>query len=146
MKKLITKPHLFFFAFAFTFIVLGFLKKNMYADIALFDTYFVFYADLWCFISAVFFSLIGLNYFCLIWAKKDPNIWLTILHLFLQIVSLMPFMYVIFSLKSDHKLPTNIFLSFVNLDLALVLSFVIFLISIFIHLINFFTSLFLKTK
>ncbi|PQJ81555.1 hypothetical protein BTO16_02770 [Polaribacter glomeratus] len=118
----------------------------MYADIALFDTYFVFYADLWCFISAVFFSLIGLNYFCLIWAKKEPNIWLTILHLFLQIASLTPFIYVIFSLKSDNKLPTNIFLSFVDLDQALVVSFMIFLFSIFIHLINFFTSLFLKTK
>lgn len=146
MKKLITKPHLFFLGLACAFIILGFLKRNITLDIALFDTYFVFYADLWSFISAVFFSLIGLNYFCLIWAKKDPNIWLTVLHLFLQIVSLVPFIYVIFSLKPDHKLPTNIFLYYVNLDLALVVSFVIFLFSIFIHLINFFTSLFLKTK
>jgi hypothetical protein len=146
MKKLITKPHLFFLGLSCAFIILGFLKRNITLDIALFYTYFVFYADLWSFISAVFFSLIGLNYFCLIWAKKDPNIWLTVLHLFLQIVSLVPFIYVIFSLKSNHKLPTNIFLYYINLDQVLLISFIIFLFSIFIHLINFFTSLFLRTK
>ena len=146
MKKLITKPHLFFLGLACAFIILGVSKKNVTLDIALFDMYFVFYADLWCYISAIFFCLIGLNYFCLIWAKKEAKIWLTMVHIFLQIIAVIPFIFIIFNSKSDEKLPANDFLYAINLDQALLISFIIFLFSIFIHLINFFTSLFLKTK
>jgi hypothetical protein len=146
MKKIITKPHLFFFGFAFTFVLLGFYKKESIANIAIFGTYFVFFKDLWCYISAIFFFLIGLNYFCLIWAKKVPKLWLTTAHLFLQIVSLIPFMHIIFILEPNNKLTGTNFLYFMDLDQVLIISFIIFLISIFIHLINFFTSLFLKTK
>jgi len=146
MKKLISKPHLFFFGFAFAFILLGFCKTNISTNIPLFNTIFAFSPDFWCYISAVFFFLIGLNYFCLVWAKKEPKIWLTILHLFLQIISTLPFLFVVCYVTPTTKFLENNFLYFMDLNQALILSFIVFLISIFIHLINFFTSLFLKTK
>lgn len=146
MKKLITKPHFLFFGLAFVFVLLGFYKRNISVDISIFDIFFVFQVAFWCHISAIFFCLIGLNYLCLIWAKKEPKIGLTILHLLLQIVSLIPFIYIIFSLKSEENLPSNSSFYFMNLDQAIVISFVIFVFSIFIHLISFFISLFLKTK
>lgn len=146
MKKLITKPHFLFFGFAFFFVLLGFYKKNVSLDIAIFEIYFVFQVAFWCNISAVFFCLIGLNYLCLIWAEKEPKIWLTMLHLLLQLVSLLPFIYLIFSSKSEGNLLSNDSFYFIDLDQAIAISFVIFLCSIFIHLISFFTSLFLKTK
>ncbi|SDR87924.1 hypothetical protein SAMN05216503_1252 [Polaribacter sp. KT25b] len=146
MKKIITKPHLFFFGLAFVFILLGLYKKDITLDIAVYSTYFEFHADFWCYLSAIFFCLIGLNYFSLIWAKKTPKVWLTILHIFLQTISLIPFIYGIFSLNSDEKLTQINSFYFIDLDLAIAISFIIFLCSIFIHLISFFTSLFLKTK
>jgi hypothetical protein len=146
MKKLITKPHFLFFGLAFIFVLLGFYQKNINLDISIFEIYFVLQVAFWCYISAVFFCLIGLNYLCLIWAEKKPKIWLTILHLLLQIVSLIPFLYLIFSSKSEEKIPSNGSFYFMDLDQAIVISFVIFLFSIFIHLISFFTSLFLKSK
>jgi hypothetical protein len=101
---------------------------------------------MWCYIAAVFFCLIGFNYFSLFWAKKKPKIWLTSIHIVLQIVSLIPFIIAIFSVQTDGTFSTNGFFAFMPVDQAFMLSFLIFLFSVFIHLINFFTSLFLKTK
>lgn len=100
--------------------------------------------DFWCYVSAVYFALIGLNYFSLNWAQKKPNKWLTILHIILQIISSLPFLWTIFKLDKNGNLLEGDFFALVKLESVLMISFILFLLSIFTHLINFFTSLFFK--
>ncbi|MCI2227966.1 hypothetical protein MC378_02220 [Polaribacter sp. MSW13] len=146
LKKIIAKPHLFFFGLIPVFILISIFKGKYQIGFNFNDNYFITDLKFWSAISAVFFGLIGLNYFALHWANKPAKKWLTIIHISLQILA---FILVLTrnnwnwigkqysqeaSLLNDHS-------SFV-----IFVSFIIFIISIFIHLINFFTSLFLKSE
>lgn len=144
LKKIINKPHLFFFALVPIYILIGIVKRNTPIDISISYIYYLINVDFWCYVSAVYFALIGLNYFSLSWAKKYPKNWLTIIHIILQIISSLPYLYTIFKLDETGNLKEGKFLWFINLESIFVLSFFLFILSIFIHLINFFTSLFLK--
>lgn len=144
MKAIIKKPHLFFFALVPIYIIIGFIKRDTPIDISISYIYYLINVDFWCYVSAVYFSLIGLNYFSLVWVKKRPNNWLTITHILLQIISVLPFFYAVFQLDENGNLQTNEFFGLIELKNVLVLSFLLFILSIFIHLINFFTSLLLK--
>jgi hypothetical protein len=144
LKNLIRKPYLFFFGLIPIFILIGFIKRDVPIDINISYIYYLINIDFWCYVSAVFFGLIGINYFSLHWAKKYPNKWLTILHILLQIISVLPYLYAIFKLDENGTLKSNTFLGLVDLENILILSFFLYLASIFIHLINFFSSLLLK--
>jgi len=134
LRKIIVKPHLFFFGLVPLFVILGLSKKENYINLSF--NYLIFDLDisLICNISAVFFLLIGFNYYSLYWVQKFPKKSLTISHILLQLLSLIPFILLVFSFN------------FSQTYLVLIGSFIVFLFSIIIHLINFFTSLLLKTK
>ena len=144
VKKIINKPHFFFFGLVPIFIVLGFFFKDKTLDINIYDTYFIVTYYHFFLFSAVFFAMLGLNYFSLHWAERPPRKRLTVTHILLQIISLL------FLLTKDNwnwngedsyvglQMMNN------NSNIILLLSFLVFLLSIFVHLINFFSSLFLK--
>ena len=142
MKKIIIKPHLFFFGLVPIFVVIGVFNLKNYINLNIDYLNFDLSISLLCNISAVFFLLIGFNYYALLWVQKEPKKPLTIAHIILQLISLIPFILLIFSINFSK----NNFSIFTNTNLILIISFIIFLISVFVHLINFFTSLFLKSK
>ncbi len=141
MQKIIQKPYLFFFGLVPITLILGFLFKKSGIDFDYYGgTVSINYWSLFL-ISSVFFALIGFNYFSLKWMNKQPKKWLTIIHVFLQIVSLLLLLYYILQTNSATDLQQKDVLNFI-----LFIAFFIFLIASFIHLINFFLSLFLKVE
>lgn len=145
MKKIISKPHLFFFGLVPLFIILALISRDKTIDISVHDTYFVISNYHICLFSAIFYAMIGINYFSLQWSNKPPKKWLTIVHLSLQTISLIPFLYSLLNSNSNGNFSTNNSIGFAELHMILVISFLIFILSLLIHLINFFTSLFSKT-
>lgn len=143
MKQLVTKPYLFFICLALMSVIFSFTITdttfNLYLGVLTFQ---ISYAR-FCTISAVFFLLMSLNYFLLLWSDKSPKKWLTILHISLQIFALILFGFVGYQDFSSTK--NNLTIATINNTNALILlSFLIFLVSVFVHLINFFGSLLLK--
>ena len=146
VNKIITKPHIFFFGLVPIFIILAFLSKDKTLDINIYDIYFVITNYHFFLFSAIFFAMLGINYFSLYWAEKTPKKWLTIGHISLQIISFL------FLLTRNNwnwinsKSYSEIGIINDNSNLIIFIAFLIFLLSVFIHLINFFTSLFLKKQ
>ncbi|MDX6746176.1 hypothetical protein SHK09_05175 [Polaribacter sp. PL03] len=144
MTKIIAKPHLFFFGLTLSFIILGIINSTESIDFNIGDSYYVFTINFWFYLSAIYFTLIGFNYFSIIWAEKQPKKWLTIFHILLQLLSL-------FLLITKHnwnwigkQYPKELTLINDNSQVIIAISIVLFFLSIFIHLINFFVTLFLK--
>lgn len=144
INKIINKPYLVFFLLVPVFIVLALLSKESSVDINFYDTYFVvsnYHFYLFC---SIFFAMIGINYFSLAWAEKPPKKWFTITHIVLQILALFLFFtsnkwnWIGEQSHKDFNLLND------NTNRVLVFSFLIFLLSCFVHIINFFTSLFLR--
>lgn len=146
MKKLIRKPHLFFFGLIPFFLILGLWKRNVPIDLDIVYINYLINVDFWCYTSAVYFGLIGVNYLALNWANRPPKKILTLLHFIFQLLCLIPFLYAIFQLNENGELQIKTFLSFLDLSSTLTYSFLFFLCSIFIHLVNFFSSLLLKRE
>jgi len=144
LKKIIQKPHLFFFWLIPIFIILGFVKRNIPIDISISYIHYLINVDFWCYITAVYFGLMGINYLSLHWVKKHPNNWLTSAHIILQITCLIPYLISIFNLDETGNLIATDIPYQENLSSILLISFFIFLASIVIHFINFFSSLLLK--
>ncbi len=145
MKKIINKPHLFFFSLIPVFIVLGIFKRNIPIDINISYIHYLINVDFWCYITALYFGLIGINYLALYLIKKRPNNWLTATHILLQVFCLIPYLTSVFNLDNTGNL-NYMNIPFQNsLGSILLFSFFMFLASILVHLINFFSSLLLKT-
>lgn len=142
LKKIIAKPHLFFFGLTPIFILIGFLKNSNTLNISIGYVYFDVKLQLICNITALFFLLIGFNYYSLFWTQKKINKSLTITHVVLQLITLIPFLLLLFLVNKDGDI-SSAYLHSVSI---LLISFVLFLVSIFIHLINFFTSFFLNKE
>lgn len=144
MKNIIRKPHLFFFGLIPLFIILGLIKRNIPIDINISYINYLINVDFWCYITALYFGLIGINYLSLHWAKKQPNYWLTVAHITLQIICLIPYLISIFNLDENGSLMYAELPFEENLGLILLIAFFIFLASVLVHLINFFSCLLLK--
>jgi len=147
MKKIISKPHIFFFILIPVLLLFGYLNKESTIDINIYNSFFVIHQKSICYISAVFFGLIGLNYFSLIWAKRPPKKWLTRVHIILQSISLI----LLFTRNSWNWIGENEYPLELNLapdysNLILIISFFFFLMATLIHLANFFISLMSKSK
>jgi len=147
MKKIISKPHLFFFALIPIILVVGYLIKETAIELNFLHTPIIISYNTLSYFFAVFFGLIGLNYFSLYWAQKKTIKWMTGVHIILQILALLLF----FTKdnwnwlgKNDDPSKLNLAVDYANL--ILILSIIIFIISAFIHLINFFVSLISKSK
>ena len=137
MKKFLKTPQSFFFLLSIFTLIVGFIKKGNFIDLNYFMTFLKI--DVWSLsvVSSVFYLLIGINYFSLILSGKKPRKILTIIHIVLQIVSIIPFFYIMITTNSSLS-PESV--TFNNIILAV--SFVVFILSLVIHLINFFASIF----
>ena len=147
MKKIISKPHVFFFVLIPIVLIVGYVfrSKNIDIDIS-YSSFILSYSNL-SYLFAVFFGLVGLNYFSLFWGQKKDIKWMTRTHIILQVLALLLF----FTKDNWNWLGTNNYPSELNLiadysNLVLFLSILIFIVSAFIHLINFFVSLITKSK
>jgi hypothetical protein len=140
MKKLISKPHLFFLGIIPIVFIFGYLNKTLTIDLEYLGG--IFSISLWsiCLFSCVFFLLISFNYLTLNWTHKKPKKVLTLLHISVQVISFGVFYYyktMFLGAEKELYNPINIYL---------ILSFFLFIIATMIHLINFFASLMAKTK
>lgn len=148
MKKLSSHPHLFFLAMIPVCIALAFIFSKDQIVFEYFATYLVVELKFIYFFSAIFFGLISFNYFSLKWAEKPAITSLSLTHILLQCASFILLITRnhwsgLTSLENGSELNTSLydnssFISFV--------AFLLFLLATFIHLINFFTSLFRKSK
>lgn len=90
--------------------------------------------------------MIAINYFALQWAEKPPKKGLTIIHITLQTVAILLIHtnnnWNWIGQQSDSKIQ----LLNDNSNIVIALSILIFLLSAFIHLINFLTSILLKKE
>lgn len=145
MNSVIKRPHLFFFGLIPIFFLLGFLKRDIPIDISISYIHYLINVDFWCYITAVYFGLMGINYLSLNLIKKYPNKWLTIAHIILQVICVLPYLYAIFNLDESGNLNNKQIFETDSFSNILLLSFFIFLVSFILHLINFFSSLLLKT-
>lgn len=139
MQKIFKKPHLFFFGLIPIAFILAFIFRKETLDIIYYGgdlsiTYWKTFIVL-----SILFCLTGLNYFALQWTKRKPEKWLTFLHILLQIISLILFVYYI--IKIDTATEEN---EIDIINIILFSSLLLYIISVFIHLINFFISLLVK--
>lgn len=146
MNLIIRKPHLFFWGIIPIFIIISFLKGESAFDLNIYDTYAVLPISNLCYLSVFFFGLIGINYYVLFWAKKPPKKQLTSIHFILQTLSLVFFIYLMFTVSSSENLVETPYNSSINENTLFIVSFVLFLLATIIHFINFFISLFVKRE
>ncbi len=146
MRKIIKKPHLFFFGLILISILLSFFFKNEEVSINYYGSSIVAQLKYVYYLSAFFFCLIGFNYFSLHWANKTPKKSLTLIHIVLQVLSLI----LLIARNNWNWLhavnQTNKGIVLDNSNFILFISFLIFLLATFFHLINFFSSLLSKSK
>jgi hypothetical protein len=142
VKSIIKKPHLFFFSLIPLFIIVGLIRTGNVIDVSIYNTFFAVKTHHWCYFSAVFTGLIGLNYYVLYWAKKSTIHILSLFHILFQIAALIPFIFCVFFLNTKTFFETN------SIDFYYLLSasYVLFVTSIFIHVLNFILALILKKK
>jgi len=142
VKTIIKKPHLFFFSLIPLFIIVGLIRTGNVIDVTIYNTFFAVKTHHWCYFSAVFTSLIGLNYYVLYWAKKPTIHILSLFHILFQIAALIPFIFCVFFLNSKTFFATD------SIDFYALLSasYILFVISICLHVLNFILALIIKKK
>lgn len=139
MKRFIDRPQLFFFFLALLVLVIGFLNKDSAIKLALYGTYIDLKSWSVCLFSSVFFVLIAVNYASLTITHKTPKRYLTIIHIVLQVLALVPLLYFILSSEA-----TKSYDQVSQMNIILILAFALFIIATIIHLINFVASLLAK--
>lgn len=141
MKKMIQKPQYFFLLLAVLLLVSGLINKGEVILIS-FESYYL-NLDVWAagLFSSIFFLLIAVNYASLTLTKKRPKKGLTIGHIVLQVIAIIPFLYYFFTADVKRSYDEIEFMNAI-----IVLSFVLFLLASFIHIINFMMSLLLKKE
>jgi len=141
MIKIIRNPHWFFLALVPIVFLSGLLNRDATIPFNISATYIV--VDIWSIsvFSVVFFFLIFINYYALHAIKKPAKRILTIIHIFLQVIALIPLFYIFFTadMKRDYA-------QTVDMNIIFVLGFVVFIVASFVHLINFFVSLLSKKQ
>ncbi|GAB7256705.1 hypothetical protein OBPA_11700 [Polaribacter sp. OB-PA-B3] len=143
LKNCLEKPYLTFLAFSISFIILGIINYNL-IDIAFLDIYMTISINHWFYLCALYFLLIAFNYYVLKWAGKKPFKWLTLLHIFSQILSLLILLisHYFENLKKVNTINYNYLDNYTSLLFTIAI--ILFLVSLFLHFTNFITTLFLK--
>lgn len=141
MNKMIRKPQYFFFILAIAVLICGYVNDGKAILISV-ESYYI-NLDVWAagLFSGIFFILIGLNYFSISITNKTPKKGLTIAHILLQIIAIVPFVYYFFTadVKRSHE-------EIVFMNAVIVLAFIVFLLASLIHIVNFLISLLLKKE
>lgn len=142
METIIKKPYFFFFSLIPFFIAIGIFYYDAIIDLSISNEFFAIKVNHWCIFSSIFVGLIGLNYVTLQWIRKQPRKDLTLLHITLQVSATILFLIFLLNLNN------NFLERFVPLHLdyhkILSNSFLLFFVSVVIHMINFFQCLFVK--
>ena len=127
----------FFISLSIITLILGFIKKGSLIDLSYFMTFLK--VDVWSLavVSSIFVLLVGVNYASLSFIGKETKKILTITHIILQIISIIPFYYIILTTNLSLEPELNTIY-----NIVLLFSFVVFILSLVIHLINFFASIF----
>jgi hypothetical protein len=146
LKTIIKKPHIFFFSLIPIFIIVGILKTDGVIDVTISNTFFAIKAHYWCYFSALFICLIGLNYFMLYWAKKQTVHILSLFHIMFQVAALIPFIFCIFFLNTKTVFTSNFIYNSIDFYAILSVSYILFIISICFHVLNFILTIFKNTK
>lgn len=144
MKTIIKKPHIFFFSLIPIFILLAIIKKNGSIDITINNTFFAVKTNYWCYFSAVFSGLIALNYYMLYWAKKQTIHLVSLFHILFQFAALVPFIFCIFFLNTKTVFTSNFLSDSIDFYYLLYISFILFIISVCFHVLNFMLAFFKK--
>tara|TARA_R110002073_G_scaffold8207_1_gene45658 strand:+ start:98724 stop:99149 length:426 start_codon:yes stop_codon:yes gene_type:complete len=139
MKKIITKPQFFFVILAFILLISGFINKGSSIEIAMSGTFIELKVWSVCLFSTLFFILIAINYTSLTITKKPPKKILTIIHVTLQLLALVPLLYFIYNSNISRT-----YQEVSQMNVILVLAFMLFIIASAVHLINFIASLLAK--
>lgn len=139
MQKLITKPHLFFWGLAPIMGICALVFKDSLLRISYYNGVLDIKFRFLFLFSAIFFVLIGFNYYSLHWMKKFPRKWLSVSHIILQTLALLVLVY--YAAVIDQKSTAD---SVEQLNMYFFFAFVIFLLATLVHLINFFVTLALK--
>lgn len=140
MKKIISKPHLFFLGVIPIVFIFGYINKNLSINLEYLGGSLPI--NLWSvsLFSCIFYLLVSFNYIALNWTNKTPKKTLTILHIITQTLSFGVFYYYkVMFLNIENQ-------SYNQINILLIVSFLLFILATFIHLINFFVSLMSKSK
>ncbi len=146
MKKLIAKPHIFFFGLIPISILLAYFFNSEGINFRYYGASLTVELKYIYYVAAFFFGLIGINYFSIHWAKKTPKKGLTQIHIILQGFSFL--LLITYNKWSWIQSAKNLNKDFVidNSNLILFISFILFILASIIHVFNFFLSLFSKSK
>lgn len=145
MKTIIKKPHIFFFSLIPLFIIIGILKTDGIIDVTINNTFFAIKTHYRCYFSAVFIGLIGLNYYMLYWAKKQTIHILSLFHIMFQFASIVPFIFCVFFLNTKTVFNSNFLSNSIDFYAILSVSYILFIISICLHVLNFILAFLKKT-
>jgi hypothetical protein len=137
LKTIIKKPHTFFFSLIPLFIIVGFIRKGSVIDVTIYNAFFVVKTHYWCYFSALFVGLIGLNYYMLNWAKKPTIHMLSLFHIIFQLAALVTFLFCVFFLNTKTISTSSLLSSSINFYAILSASNILFILSICFHILNF---------
>jgi hypothetical protein len=144
LKTIIKKPHLFFFSVVPVFIILGIIKEKGIIDITILNTFFRVKTNYWCYFSAVFIGLIGLNYYTLYWAKKQTVHMLSLFHILFQVAALIPFVFCILFLNTKTVFTSKFLADYIDFYAILSVSYILFIVSFCLHILNYILTFFKK--
>lgn len=141
MKKMIRKPQYFFILLSVIVLICGFVNKGKGITIN-FDGVFMD-LDVWsaAIFSSLFLVMISVNYLSLSFTKKAPKAGLTITHIILQVIALIPFVFYFFTADEKRTLDEIMYMNAV-----IIAAFALFLVASLVHLINFLASLLFKKE
>lgn len=146
MKTIIKKPHTFFFSLIPLFIIVGLIRKDSVIDVTIYNTFFAVKTNYWCYFSALFVGLIGVNYYMLNWAKKPTIHMLSLFHIIFQTASIVTFLFCAFFINTKTVFTASLLSNSIDFYAILSASYVLFVISICFHILNFIFALLKKTR
>lgn len=144
MKTIIKKPHIFFFSLIPLFLLIGFIKTGDAIDLTIYNTFFAIKIHHWCYFSALFVGLIGINYYMLYWSKKQLVQILSLFHIIFQVAAMLLFILCIFSINTRSSFMASLNASSIDYYSILSTSFLLFIASVFLHILNFVITIFKK--
>ena len=139
MKKAINRPQLFFIFLSIITLVSGYINQGADIQIALYGAFLNFSAWSICLFSTIFFVLIAVNYASLTITQRQPKKVLTVIHIILQVASIIPLLYFVYNANI-----TRTYQEVSQMNIVLILTFILFIVATIIHLINFIASLLSK--
>jgi len=142
LQKIITKPQYFFFTLSVVAILSAFIVSDNGFSVNIFSVYLTIPFKNTTILASVFFLMISLNYYAITWANKKANTTLTFIHIILQVIAAVLIIYGGFEQVANNP-NQNPFQSSATITFTFI-GILVFILSIFIHLVNFFTSLLSK--